>query len=393
MSIKILSMDDELDMEMLIQTRFRKQIREKRFEFIFVHNGFEALEAIEANGDIDIVLSDINMPEMDGLTFLSKLNEMNKARLKAVMVSAHGDMDNIRRAMNLGAFDFINKPINFEDLEITIDKTVGYIEMINQHQKERDQLVSIQNDLLIARDIQQAMLPKIFPPFPQRKDLDLHGFLEPAKSVGGDLFDFFMMDEDHLFFIIGDVSDKGVPACMFMAITKAIFKTHFLHRSFENIAEEVKQVNAFLSEDNDSFMFVTAFVGILDLKTGIVEYVDAGHEPPFIMRKGNGVEIVKKTMGMALGIDPTFDYHSQQLTLQPGDTLFLYTDGVPDANNAAGERFGLKNAEHILTSFINDETPREINSVIRVQLKEFIGENAQFDDITTLTIQYYGDVN
>ena len=113
MSIKILSMDDELDMEMLIQTRFRKQIREKRFEFIFVHNGFEALEAIEANNDIDIVLSDINMPEMDGLTFLSKLNEMNKARLKAVMVSAHGDMDNIRRAMNLGAFDFINKPINF----------------------------------------------------------------------------------------------------------------------------------------------------------------------------------------------------------------------------------------------------------------------------------------
>ena len=223
MAIKILSMDDELDMEMLIQIRFRKQIQEKKFEFVFAHNGIEALEVLNNHKDIEIVLADINMPEMDGLTFLSKLDKNETSRLKAIMVSAHGDMDNIRKAMNLGAFDFINKPINFDDLDITINKTVGHIEMLIRHQNDRDQLVSIQNDLLIAREIQQSMLPKIFPPFPNRKDIDLHGFLEPAKSVGGDLFDFFMMDENRLFFIIGDVSDKGVPACMFMAIAKAIF--------------------------------------------------------------------------------------------------------------------------------------------------------------------------
>ncbi|WP_028665299.1 PP2C family protein-serine/threonine phosphatase [Runella zeae] len=391
MAIKILSMDDELDMEMLIQTRFRKQIRERRYEFIFAHNGIEALEVLEQHTDIDIVLSDINMPEMDGLTFLTKLNTINNPRVKAVMVSAHGDMDNIRKAMNLGAFDFITKPINFEDLDITIDKTVGHIEMLIQHQKERDQLVSIQNDLLIAREIQQAMLPKIFPPFPHRKDFDLHGFLEPAKSVGGDLFDFFMMDENHLFFIIGDVSDKGVPACMFMAITKAIFKTHFLHSSFENIAEEVRQVNAFLSEDNDSFMFVTAFVGVLDLMTGVVEYVDAGHEPPLILRKDGAVEVVKKKTGMALGIDPTYDYHTQVLTLQPGDTLFTYTDGVTDANNEAGDRFGMKKVEELVASIGPNNTPKEINTTVKATLKEFIGTHYQFDDITTLTLQYYGN--
>lgn len=391
MAIKILSMDDELDMEMLIQIRFRKQIQEKKFEFVFAHNGIEALEVLNNHKDIEIVLADINMPEMDGLTFLSKLDKNDTSRLKAIMVSAHGDMDNIRKAMNLGAFDFINKPINFDDLDITINKTVGHIEMLIRHQNDRDQLVSIQNDLLIAREIQQSMLPKIFPPFPNRKEIDLHGFLEPAKSVGGDLFDFFMMDENRLFFIIGDVSDKGVPACMFMAITKAIFKTHFSHRSFTNIADEVKSVNEFLSEDNDSFMFVTAFIGILDLRTGEVEYVDAGHEPPFVLRKNKEVEVVKKISGMALGIDPSYEFKSEKLTLQTNETLFLYTDGVPDANNLEGDRFGMKNAEILLGTLQNSETPQEINTQIKSHLKEFIGTNAQFDDITVLTIQYYGE--
>jgi sigma-B regulation protein RsbU (phosphoserine phosphatase) len=391
MAIKILSMDDELDMEMLIQIRFRKQIQEKKFEFVFAHNGIEALEVLNNHKDIEIVLADINMPEMDGLTFLSKLDKNETSRLKAIMVSAHGDMDNIRKAMNLGAFDFINKPINFDDLDITINKTVGHIEMLIRHQNDRDQLVSIQNDLLIAREIQQSMLPKIFPPFPNRKDIDLHGFLEPAKSVGGDLFDFFMMDENRLFFIIGDVSDKGVPACMFMAIAKAIFKTHFSHRSFTNIADEVKNVNEFLSEDNDSFMFVTAFIGILDLRTGEVEYVDAGHEPPFILRKNKEVEVMKKISGMALGIDPGYEFKAEKLILQPNETLFLYTDGVPDANNLEGDRFGMGKAEILLGTLQNGETPQEINTQIKSHLKEFIGTNAQFDDITVLTIQYYGE--
>jgi sigma-B regulation protein RsbU (phosphoserine phosphatase) len=376
---------------MLIQIRFRKQIQEKKFEFVFAHNGIEALEVLNNHKDIEIVLADINMPEMDGLTFLSKLDKNETSRLKAIMVSAHGDMDNIRKAMNLGAFDFINKPINFDDLDITINKTVGHIEMLIRHQNDRDQLVSIQNDLLIAREIQQSMLPKIFPPFPNRKDIDLHGFLEPAKSVGGDLFDFFMMDENRLFFIIGDVSDKGVPACMFMAITKAIFKTHFSHRSFTNIADEVKNVNEFLSEDNDSFMFVTAFIGILDLRTGEVEYVDAGHEPPFILRKNKEVEVMKKISGMALGIDPGYEFKAEKLILQPNETLFLYTDGVPDANNLEGDRFGMGKAEILLGTLQNGETPQEINTQIKSHLKEFIGTNAQFDDITVLTIQYYGE--
>ena len=227
MPFKILSIDDESDMEMLITQQFRRQIRNKDFEFIFANNGAEALEKLDEISDIGLILSDINMPEMDGLTFLSKLNAKNNPYLKAIMVSAYNDMDNIRTAMNRGAFDFVTKPINFSDLEITINKTIAHIDMLVRSQREHDQLIAIQNDLNIAQEIQQAMLPKTFPPFPDRTDFDLHAFLKAAKMVGGDLYDYFLMDENRLFFLIGDVSDKGVPASLFMAITKAIFKSHF----------------------------------------------------------------------------------------------------------------------------------------------------------------------
>ncbi|MFB9295190.1 PP2C family protein-serine/threonine phosphatase [Persicitalea jodogahamensis] len=390
--MKILNVDDELDMEMLISQRFRKQIRDKQFEFVFAHNGIEALEKLDEHEDIALILSDINMPEMDGLTFLSMVNERKNPALKAVMVSAYGDMDNIRVAMNRGAYDFITKPINFEDLEITINKTIEHINMVKLFQHERDQLVAIKNDLDIAKEIQQSMLPKESPPFPDRLDIDLHAFLEPAKVVGGDLFDYFLLDENHLFFIIGDVSDKGIPAALFMAITKAIFKSHFLSPTYQNLTDEVRQVNHFLSTNNNSFMFVTAFMGIINLKTGSVEYIDAGHEPPLIRRKDGTVETVKKQGGLALAIDKDYAYTPQSLQLAHGDTFFLYTDGATDANNRENDRYGFKRLEEHLHALSGEETPKEINDSLLAKLKEFIGEEDQFDDITVLTIHYKEDM-
>ncbi|GAA4412284.1 SpoIIE family protein phosphatase [Nibrella viscosa] len=390
MAIKILSVDDELDMEMLIQQRFRRQIRDKRFEFVFAHNGTEALEKLSEDKGIDMILSDINMPGMDGLTFLSKINDLSNPLLKAVMVSAYGDMENIRTAMNRGAFDFITKPINFEDLEITINKTIEHIEMLVQLQKGRDQYIAIQKDLQIANGIQQSMLPKKFPAFPNRTDVDLHAFLEPAKTVGGDLFDFFLMDDGRLFFIVGDVSDKGIPAALFMAITKAIFKSHFANETCGDICDEVRQVNKFLCQDNSSFMFVTAFLGILNLKTGEIEYIDAGHEPPLILRKDGAVEVMKKKGGLALAIDDMFEYTSHTVMLNPGDALFLYTDGATDANNILGQRFGLERIQRLIAPLAIAGKPQEINDLFYKEVKEFIGDFAQFDDITVMTIRYNG---
>ncbi|WP_149243797.1 SpoIIE family protein phosphatase [Dyadobacter sp. 32] len=393
MAIRILSVDDEQDMEMLILQLFRKQIREKKYEFVFANNGIEALERLEESKDITLILSDINMPGMDGLTFLSHVNEKQNPLLKAIMVSAYGDMDNIRTAMNRGAFDFVTKPVNFEDLEITISKTVEHIEMLENLERGREQLIAIQNDLSVAKEIQLSMLPKTVPAAIGKAGVDLNAFLQPAKAVGGDLYDYFMMDSERLFFMIGDVSDKGVPAALFMAITKAIFKSQFSNRNGDTISEKVKIVNEFLCEDNSSFMFVTAFVCILNVKTGVVEYIDAGHEQPLIIRADGTTELVKKEGGMALCFDSTFEYTSKTLQLNPGDKFVLYTDGVTDANNLAGARYGLHYLQDFFTTGEGSEqkTAKQMNEVTLASLVDFIGAANQFDDITMLSLSYLGN--
>ena len=210
MAIKILSVDDELDLEILLTQYFRRKIKKGEYEFHFAHNGLEALQMLLAMPDFDVILSDINMPEMDGLTLLTKINEMRNPALKCIMVSAYGDMENIRSAMNQGAFDFTTKPINLEDLERTIEKAAEQIAFIKQAQREHTQLESIQNDLHVAQEIQQTILPKTFPPFPELKSFDLYAYMNAAKYVGGDFYDFFRIDQDRLGFVIADVSGKGV---------------------------------------------------------------------------------------------------------------------------------------------------------------------------------------
>jgi len=375
---------------MLISQKFRKSIRDKEYSFIFAQNGIQALEKLDNNPNISLVLSDINMPEMDGLTFLLKLKERKNAEIKTVMVSAYGDMENIRTAMNRGAFDFITKPINFEDMEITIAKTVEEINRYKKFQKDRDNLISIQKDLSIAYDIQQSMLPKNFPAFPGRTDFDLHGVLQPAKTVGGDFYDYFLVDEDHLFFMVGDVSDKGISAALFMAITKSLFNSNFSNGHYSNMVEEISRINKALSQNNDSMMFVTVFVCILNLKTGEVSYVDGGHECPLILRGGKKVEVFKKKNGFPICIDPDFKYEQFRFNLQPGDSIVLYTDGLEDAQNVAGERRTIRPSIDILESLEPNMEPVQINTLLLKEVNNYIGTANQFDDITILTVNYYG---
>ena len=230
MAIKILSVDDEQDLEALLTQYFRRKIRKGEDEFSFAHNGLEALKLILEHPDFDIILSDINMPEMDGLTLLTKINEMRNPAMKCIMVSAYGDMDNIRTAMNHGAFDFAMKPIDMEDLERTIQKAVEQISFIKKAQAEHSQLEEIQYDLNVAREIQQSILPKVFPAFPESAPFDIYATMNAAKAVGGDFYDFFMVDEHHLGFTIADVSDKGVPAAIFMAISRTVIRATALRQ-------------------------------------------------------------------------------------------------------------------------------------------------------------------
>ena len=170
MCSKILSVDDEAPIELLMKQFFRRKIRSGEYEFFFARNGVEALAVLDEHPDIEIVLCDINMPEMDGLTLLAKLNERRNPAMRVIMVSAYGDMRNIRQAMNNGAFDFATKPIDMDDLALTIEKAINQISYVHASQKEHKELVTLQKDLTLASEIQQYFLPSTFPPFPEDSD-------------------------------------------------------------------------------------------------------------------------------------------------------------------------------------------------------------------------------
>jgi len=385
-NIKILVVDDEIDLEPLVRQKFRRQIRDGIYEFVFAFNGLEALAKLIEYPEIGIILSDINMPEMDGLTLLTKLKELKNPGLKTVIVSAYGDMDNIRTAMNRGAFDFVTKPVNFEDLEITINKTLDEILQIRQSQEEHDQLISIRQDLNTAREIQQAILPKVFPPFPNRSDFHIYASMVAAKEVGGDFYDFFMIDQDRLGFVIGDVSGKGVPAAIFMAVSRTLIRATGLKGLPTD--ECMNYVNNLLCNESVSCMFVTVFYGIFNTATGEIEYVNGGHNPPYVL-SSDGIHKVPMTGGPIMGCMEDFNYKSKLLQLKPGDSLFLFTDGVTEAFNINDEAYGDDRLEQFLQARLN--TP--IDEVVKesmLEINTFSAGMAQSDDITYLAITFIG---
>ena len=298
--VKILSVDDEIDLELLLTQYFRRKIRKGEYEFYFAHNGLEALSILLKHKDIDIILSDINMPEMDGLTLLTKVNEMHNPALKCIMVSAYGDMGNIRQAMNGGAFDFATKPIDLEDLERTIDKAVEQISYIKNSMEEHNQLESLKTELTVAGEIQQAILPSIFPPFPEYDDvMDLAALMTPAKNVGGDFYDFFRIDQDRIGVVIADVSGKGIPAAIFMAVSRTLIRTIGLQNVSPGTC--LTKSNDLLCQESVNSMFVTVFYAIYNVKTGELSYCNGGHNAPYILRADGSVELLLTSINCMVG--------------------------------------------------------------------------------------------
>ena len=386
MAVKILSVDDELDLEVLLTQYFRRQIRKGEYEFAFAHNGLEALQKLLETPDFDIILSDINMPEMDGLTLLAKVNELKNPAMKCIMVSAYGDMDNIRSAMNKGAFDFATKPIDLDDLSRTIEKAIEQVRYIRESQQEHNQLESIKNDLAIAGEIQQTILPRSFPPFPELTEVvDIYASMTPAKDVGGDFYDFFQIDDERIGLVIADVSGKGVPASLFMAVSRTLLRATALRGV--SSAECLTYANKLLCKESLDSMFVTVFYGIYHYKSGMMDYTNAGHNPPYLLRGGRTVECLPVASNFVVGVFDDIEFESNTLTFGIGDTLLLYTDGVTEAFNDKREQFSESNLQDILASMHESSSAKEVVTSVLQSVKIFSGDYPQSDDITLLSLQ------
>ena len=278
-----------------------------------------------------------------------------------------------------------------DEIEILADsfsrlskKTVDYVEQVRTVTAEKERISS---ELQMAAAIQSSMLPHIFPSFPDRKEFDLYASMDPAKEVGGDFYDFFLIDDDHLCMVIADVSGKGVPGALFMMISKVILQNcAFLSDSAEEI---LAQANSAICANNQADMFVTVWIGILEISTGKLTAANAGHEFPVLKRAGGKYELYKDHHGFVIGGMPGMKYRQYELQLHPGDRLFVYTDGVPEATDADSQLFGTDR----MLSALNEKDaadPKEVVQVVHEAVDRFVKDAEQFDDMTMLCLDYNG---
>jgi len=274
--------------------------------------------------------------------------------------------------------------VTMQDLEINVVTSVRSLKRVTA-EKER-----IDTELGVATKIQSDMLPKIFPAFPERNEFDLYSTMNPAKEVGGDFYDFFLIDDDHLALVMADVSGKGVPAALFMVIAKTIIKNVALSGKYNGPGEILYDVNNKLCEGNEESMFVTVWLGILTISTGHIVSASGGHEYPALCHKGGRFELVKDKHGPGLGMFEEVNFEEWEGDMQKGDMLFLYTDGVPEATNAEEELFGEERMIAALDEGRNEESLERILSIVRKRVDEFVGEAPQFDDLTMTIFSYKG---
>ena len=331
---------------------------------------------------IDIVLIVINAVLLIVIALL--VNKLSKS-LTLPLITLTNDVEKIGEG-NLDYSSQIKTADEIQTLSESFEKmTVSlkeHIKNLTDVTKEKERIGA---ELNVATHIQSSMLPCIFPPFPERKEIDIYATMNPAKEVGGDFYDFFMIDNRHLAIVMADVSGKGVPAALFMVIGKTLIKDHT--QLDKDLGEVFSSVNDMLCEANSEGLFITAFEGILDLVTGEFKYVNAGHEMPCIAHSGNPYEVYKIRPGFVLAGMDGMIYKSGSVMLEPGDKIFQYTDGVTEATNAENQLFGMDRMLESLNKNLN-ASPAELLPAVKKDIDDFVGDAPQFDDITMLSLEY-----
>ncbi len=323
-----------------------------------------------------------------GLVLLTLTVTQVVNRLAAPLTAFAGSARIIARGRFDTALPRVGKTNEMQELHAAFShmqqELVNYMASLRETTAAKEK---IESELRIARNIQLSMLPHTFPPFPDLPQIDLYATLKSAREVGGDLYDFFLKDGKHFFFAIGDVSGKGVPASLFMAMTRTLLRTLSDKESAPGAI--LGALNRALSYNNEANMFVTFFLGIIHLETGILHYANAGHNPPVLIRPGGEMEVFEPAGAIPLGLFEAFEYKGASRQLQAGDALFTYTDGVSEAENQAMELFDEKQMLDVLKTHGN-KAPRELIALMEQAVSDHVKDHPQSDDITMMSILYKG---
>ena len=315
-------------------------------------------------------------------TLLSGIIRMGKGELQPAGSASY----------TIGEFEIMQQEIDRTSL--ALNRQMDTIRRMEREQMEQENMIREQErivkELSTARQIQNSVLPHIFPPFPERKEIDLFASMDPARDVGGDFYDFFFIDEDHLCLVIADVSGKGIPAALFMMFSKRIIED--FAKIEHSVSEILRKTNEVLCDSNQAEMFVTVWLGILEISTGRLNAANAGHEYPAICKKDGSFELYKDKHGFVIGGMPGVRYKEYALQMEPGDKIFVYTDGVPEATAGSGEMFGAERMTAALNTCA-DGRPEEILRRVRSAVDDFVGDAEQFDDLTMMCLEYKGAVN
>ena len=382
----LLVVDDSEDNRYTLTRRLN---REGYKNLTMASNGREALDQLKAK-PFDLVLLDIMMPDMNGYEVLEQVKATAGLRdIPIIMISALDEVDSVIRCVELGAEDYLTKPFNPTLLRARVGAS---IEKKRLRDEVRSNLERLEQELDAARALQLAMLPHQFPACSPSQPVAVHAIMQPAREVGGDLYDCFYAGERTFCFLVGDVSGKGASAAMFMARARSLVRLSVnLWREWRNDeidpATLLGVVNHELCQNNDDRMFVTLFLGLIDTQTGVVSFVNAGHPPPHLMCASGETRQIDAKPAMPLGVRSTAKFQTRALAIHPGDALFVCSDGVFEALNDKGDLFSIARLSQLLSD-TNAADPREMVRVIKEAVDTFTGTAPRADDVTALALRW-----
>lgn len=382
----ILAVDDEP-----INTKILSGLLGDSYRVITASSGEQALALARAERP-DLILLDLIMPGMDGNEVFAALKaDPALEDTPVIFITAQDDPKYESLGLAQGAADYISKPIKPVIVRARVNTQMERRHHLAELQRAyaiiRTQKERMEQELDVARHIQLNMLPVQSPALAPHPDFRIAARMQPARQVGGDLYDYFFRGAGRLYFCVGDVSGKGVPAALFMAITKALIRSRAADQA--DCAAILAHVNDQVESSQDGGIFVTVFLGVLDLATGGLQYANAGHNPPYVLRKGGGIESLEEPAGPALGILPGARLMDGETRLSPGDSLLVYTDGITEARAPDREMYG----EQRLLACLADHPsadPGVLLDELSLDLDRFVRSAEQSDDITLLALQYRG---